>query len=320
MLRSLLIYLSKAAWAKRLVTSWGFARRTALRFVAGETLPQALEVVKQLNAASMHATLDHLGEDTHSPDEARQSTQEIIALLNAVDQAGIPSGISIKLTQIGLSLDETLCAQNLAQILAHARSLGIYVRIDMEDSPWVDATLRLASQMRDQHGFDHFGLVIQSYLYRSEEDTRLLLQQALTIRLVKGAYMEPAEIAYPKKKDVDAAFDRLTAMLLDASLLDSAPALSADGKTPPIPAIATHDEQRVAFAKDYAAQIGLPKDKLEFQMLYGIRRDLQERLVAEGYPVRVYIPYGSQWYPYFMRRLAERPANLWFFLSSLLKR
>jgi proline dehydrogenase len=169
-------------------------------------------------------------------------------------------------------------------------------------------------------GFDNVGVVLQSYLYRSKQDARDLMAASTRIRLVKGAYDEPPSVAYPKKADVNACFDRVTEILLEASAVGSAPAASADGRWPPIAAIATHDEKRIAFAKAHAQKIDLPKNKLEFQMLYGIRRRLQEELAADGYPVRVYVPYGTQWYPYFMRRLAERPANLWFFLSSFVRR
>jgi proline dehydrogenase len=319
-LRSFLIYLSKASWARRIVTRWAFAWRAASRFVAGETLEDAVQVVKALNAKGINATLDHLGEHTTNAEEARRATQDILQIFGAIDGSGVRSNVSIKLTQIGLALDEELCVQNLLRILACARDMGSFVRIDMEDSPWVDTTLRIYRKVRFEYGFENLGVVIQSYLYRSEEDIRQLVAERGRVRLCKGAYKEPPEIAYPKKSDVDSSYDSLTQALMDGSRNNGVPTLSEDGKVPPPPALATHDEERIAFAKKYAQEIGLPKTALEFQMLNGIRRDLQEKLAAEGYPVRIYVPYGTEWYPYFTRRLAERPANLWFFVSNFFRK
>ncbi len=319
MLRAWLIYLSRAAWAQRMMSRWPLAWRVASRFVAGDRLEDGIRVARELNERGIFVTLDHLGEVTTNPAEAQTATQAILDMLDAIDEAGVRANASIKLTQLGLALDKQLCADNLRQILRRAQRHDIMVRIDMEDSPWVDATLELYDQMRSE-GLDNVGLVIQAYLYRSEEDVRRLAASQTRVRLVKGAYKEPPEIAYPKKQDVDANFDRLTRLLLDAALAAGAPPARDDGKWPPIPALGTHDEARIAYAKDYAVQIGLPKPALEFQMLYGIRRDLQRTLAQEGYPVRVYVPYGTEWYPYFMRRLAERPANLWFFLSNFFKK
>ncbi len=318
MLRALLIYLSRAPWAQRLVTRWPVAWRVASRFVAGDRLEDALRVIKEFNAQGIFVTLDHLGESTTNPQEAQNATQAILDMLDAIQREGLQANASIKLTQIGLALDREMCAENLRTILRKAKEYGIMVRIDMEDSPWVDATLELYEQMVAE-GLDDVGVVIQSYLYRSEADVRRLMERPTRVRLVKGAYKEPPDIAYPKKRDVDASFDRLTRMLIEGALAHGAPEISADGRVPPIPAIGTHDEDRIAYAVETAQALGLPKRAIEFQMLYGIRRDLQRRLAAEGYPVRIYVPYGTEWYPYFMRRLAERPANLWFFLSNLFR-
>ncbi|MBM4425767.1 MAG: proline dehydrogenase [Chloroflexi bacterium] len=318
MLRSLLIYLSKAAWAQNLITSWGFAWRTASRFIAGTKLEDAIRVVGELNAKGINATLDHLGEHTNTPEEAQQAAEDIFATLYALGADPAARGnVSIKLTQIGLGLDEALCAETLERIVARASRNKTFVRIDMEDTPYTDKTINLYYAMREK-GYDNVGLVVQSYLYRTEADVRRLLQNGTTIRLVKGAYREPADKAFPKKADVDANFDLLTKILIDAALALKS-TISADGRIPPIPAIASHDEKRIAFAKSYAEKVGLPKSGLEFQMLYGIRRDLQEQLKKEGYPVRVYVPFGTHWYPYFMRRLAERPANIWFFVTNFFK-
>ncbi|NOY98153.1 MAG: proline dehydrogenase [Chloroflexi bacterium] len=321
MLRSFLIYLSKAGWAQRMVTGWSFAWKTASRFVAGEMMEDAIRVIRELNGKGINATLDHLGEHTSTAEEAARATEDILAILDAIDDAEARSSVSIKLTQIGLALDVGVCRQNLARILQRAKEHKNFVRIDMEDTPYTDATIEMYQAMLAQ-GFTpkHVGLVIQSYLYRTEADARQLLEQGTRIRLVKGAYKEPPDKAYPKKADVDANFDLLTKIMIDAALAAGSPRLSRDGRVPPIPALGTHDEARIEFAKQYAQKVGLPKEALEIQMLYGIRRDLQEQLVAEGYPVRVYVPFGSEWYPYFVRRLAERPANLWFFISNLLKK
>ena len=320
MLRSFLIYLSKAGWAQRMVTGWKFAWRAASRFVAGERIEDAIRVIRELNKKGIVATLDQLGEHTTTMEEATNSTVGILAVLDEIDKAGVKSNVSIKLTQIGMGLDDKLCLQNLTRILSHAREYKNFVRIDMEDSPYTNTTIELLDNVLDA-GFNirTVGLVVQSCLYRTEEDTRKLLERGVRFRLVKGAYKEPPDKAYPKKADVDANFDLLTKILIDAALEAKSPKLSEDGRIPPVPAIATHDEKRIAFAKQYAEKVGLPKEALEFQMLYGIRRDLQEQLAMEGYPVRVYVPFGSHWYPYYVRRLAERPANLWFFVSNFFK-
>jgi proline dehydrogenase len=317
MLRALLIYLSQADWARRFVTRFSLARRTALRFVAGETLDEALVAVTDLNAAGMLVTLDLLGEHTHNAEVARQATDRICAALDAIAASQAQSTLSIKLTQIGLKLDPALCAANLQRILETAQRYGNFVRVDMEDSPVTDVTLDLVRRMRDQ-GFNNVGAVIQSYLYRSDEDIAALLKEGIRIRMVKGAYMEPHSVAYPRKADADASFDRLTAAILEASRDWSADAPPNSG-WPPLAAVGSHDEARIDFAKTRTAELGLPKSALEIQMLYGIRRELQTQLVEEGYPVRIYVPFGTEWYPYFMRRLAERPANLWFFLSNLIR-
>lgn len=320
MYRSTMIYLSKADWARNLVMNWGFAWRAASRFVSGETLEDGIRAVRQLNQKGIYATLDHLGEHTSTPEEAKRATQDIIDLAEAIHKAGVQCNISIKLTQIGMQVDKPLCADNLQCIISYARQYGIFVRIDMEDVPWVDKTIGLYRQMRDEYGLDNTGLVIQSYLYRSEADVNQIALDGTKVRLCKGAYKEPPEVAYPKKSDVDANYDKLAEMLIDAALAHGSVPASEDGHTPPIPAIASHDPNRLIAAKKYAESVGLPKRCLEFQMLYGIRRDLQEQTVAEGYPVRVYVPYGSQWYPYYVRRLAERPSNVWFFVSNFFRK
>jgi len=319
MLRSFLIYLSQSAWAKNAVTRWSFAWRAASRFVAGDKLEDGIRAVQRLNEMGINATLDHLGEHTTNPEEAYRSAEDIIHALEMISASGVHSNVSIKLTQIGLALDQDLCAENLLKILERARLLGNFVRIDMEDSPWVDKTLGLYHKMRFEHGMENTGVVIQAYLYRSEGDVRQLNKECARIRLCKGAYMEPPEVAFPKKGDVDASFDRLARLMMENALEFGCPQISKDGYIPPTPALATHDQRRIEYALEYARQSGLPQKSLEFQMLYGIRRDLQEKLSAQGYPVRVYVPYGTQWYAYYVRRLAERPANIWFFISNFFR-
>ena len=315
MLRSFLIYLSKAAWAQKLVTGWSFAWKVASRFVSGSKIDDAIRAIRDLNAKGINVTLDHLGENTSRLEEASEATAAIINTLDEIQASGLCANVSIKLTQVGLGLDENVCAQNVERILTRAKEHGNFVRIDMEDTPYTEKTINLYCKMQ-QKGYDNTGIALQAYLYRTEADARRLLETKTRIRLIKGAYQEPRDKAFPKKADVDANYDLLTKIIMDAALAAGAPEVKEGGCFPPIPAIATHDENRIAFARNYAEKIGLPKQAYEFQMLYGIRRDLQEKLVKEGYQMRVYVPFGTHWYPYFMRRLAERPANLWFFVSN----
>lgn len=317
MLRKLLIYLSQASWARKIVTQWRFARAAASRFVAGDTLSEALSATIQLNAKGFMGTLDLLGENVANRESAIASAAAYLPVLDNIQKENVNAGISLKLTQLGLGVDYDLCLRNLRRILNYASERNNFVRIDMEDSPLLEDTLKLYKRVREM-GNQNVGVVIQSYLKRSEKDVLDLLEIGANIRLVKGAYLEPANIAYSRKKDVDANFDLLAKHMIDYAVLNSIS--SGDGKVPPITVIATHDEKRIAFARNHAQESGLTKSLLEFQFLYGIRPNLQQALINAGYPVRIYIPYGTQWYPYFVRRLAERPANLWFFLSNLVRR
>jgi proline dehydrogenase len=317
-LRAVLLYLSKAAWARYIITHWGLARRMATRFVAGDSLDEAITAVQRLNQKGIFTTLDHLGEHVSSAAEALQATDTYIEILEKLHGAGVQSNCSLKLSQLGLQLNYDLCLSNMRCIAARGAEYGTLVRIDMEDASTVDATLSIYSTLITE-GLTNIGLVIQSYLYRSEADVEQLLSTGTRIRLCKGAYKEPGTVAFPKKKDVDTNFDHLTKMMIEAALSHGSQAASPDGRLPPITAVATHDEARITFARDYAEKQGLIKEALEFQMLHGIRNDIQDKLIQDGYPVRVYVPYGTEWYPYFMRRLAERPANVWFFLSALLR-
>ena len=316
MLRAFFISLSKATWAQRLITHWGFAWRAASRFIAGESGEEAIQAVRQLNAGGILATLDHLGENTSSAAEARNSTDEILQVLDQIHISGVRSNVSIKLSQIGLLLDDELCLQNLTRILQKAQLTNNFIRIDMEDSSLTAKTLDALRWARAR-GFFNVGIVIQSYLYRSAADVRSLIDEGIRVRLVKGAYQEPASVAYPVKGNVDKAFDQLAEMLLAGSMNNRLESNPVEGRVPPLAAIASHDPKRIQYARAVQQKLNLPKEALEFQMLYGIRRDLQQELAAAGYPVRVYVPYGTHWYPYFMRRLAERPANLTFFLRGL---
>lgn len=320
MLRSFLIYLSRASWAQTMLAESRFAWALASRFVAGRSAEDAMRVVAALNRKGINATLDQLGEHTSNAMEANRATDGILSVLDEIQRAGVRANVSIKLTQIGMGLDDHVCRANLLRILERARQYGNFVRIDIEDSPYTDQTLAHYDDML-QRGFgsETVGMAVQSYLRRAEGDARALLEKGARLRVVKGAYQEPPELVFTDKADVDANYDTLTSILIDASLARKSE-LGQDGRLPPVPAIATHDEKRIAFAIIYAEKVGLSKKGLEFQMLHGIRRDLQEKLAGEGYPVRVYVPFGTHWYPYLMRRLAERPANLWFFISSYFKK
>jgi proline dehydrogenase len=319
MLRAFFIRLSSSAWMRRFVSSSGLAWRVASRFIAGNSIADAIRTVKDLNDKGINATLDHLGESTTTRQEAFGATRQIVDLLDHIERGKIRANVSLKLTQIGMMIDQDLCISNLEKILVQAGRYDNFVRIDMEDSKCTESTIRIYREMK-KRGFEKVGLALQAYLYRTEADIESLLKLGTRIRLVKGAYQESEDIAYPKKADVDVNFDRLVQKILQGSLEHGSAIISPDGRVPPLPALGTHDERRIRFAKSLAAKLGLPNRAIEFQMLYGIRRDLQEQCRAEGYPVRVYVPYGTHWYPYFMRRLAERPANLWFFVVNFFRK
>jgi len=291
----------------------------ASRFIAGDHIEEALSAVRGLNEAGLYTSLDQLGEHVTNAEEALAATEVYLDLLKQLQDTAVLSNCSLKLSQLGLALDSELALNNMRRIAARAREFGLMVRIDMEDSSTVDETLKIQATLLDE-GFSNIGVVIQAYLYRSEQDVRTLAASGTRIRLCKGAYNEPASVAFAKKSDVDAHFDLLASIMIDAALEQGSHPSGSDGRQPPLAGIATHDEKRIEFARSYAEQVGLQKSALEFQMLHGIRTDLQQSLAAAGYPLRVYVPYGTQWYPYFMRRLAERPANLWFFLSAFFKR
>jgi proline dehydrogenase len=302
-MRSLLLYLSRRLWLRRFMETSPLAWRLASRFVAGETLDSALEVARRLQAGGFRATLDRLGENVTSPGEATAACDDYLATLDSLAAAGIEANVSIKPTHFGMDISDALCRENAERLAARAAQIGGFVRVDMESSAYTDRTLDLVTALHARYGST--GTVIQSYLYRSRKDVEALCAAGIRIRLCKGAYLEPREVAYPAKADVDRNFVELMEILLPSGIYHG---------------IATHDEKMIDATRAFAAKRGIPPDRFEFQMLYGIRRDLQERLVADGYRLRLYVPFGTAWYPYFMRRLAERPANLFFLLRNLLRR
>jgi proline dehydrogenase len=315
MLRSLLLYLSYAAWARSLITRFPFARRTAMRFVAGERVEDAIAAIGALQARGIHATLDHLGESVTNEAEALRAAEDYVYALDKIAESGVGANISIKLTQLGLDLDQEFCLGNVRCLVEKANITSNFVRIDMEGTPHTDRTLEVFRALR-RH-FDNVGIVLQAYLYRTEQDLAALIREKSRVRLCKGAYNEPADKAFPHKADVDRSYVKLARILLEHA--GEMPGANSNGRVPPLPAFATHDEKMIAAAQAQAAARQVPRDRFEFQMLYGIRRELQEQLAADGYAMRVYVPYGTEWYPYFMRRLAERPANVLFILSNLFR-
>jgi proline dehydrogenase len=290
--------LQKLASKYGMAPGSGFARR----FIAGETIDEAVACVKDLPAKGLNLTLDYLGESVSSAAAAAAAATDYVQIINAIVASGIERNISLKLTQLGLDVDKATAVDNMRRILEPADANNFFVRIDMENSPYTDATLDILDTLWRQ-GHKSVGTVIQSYLKRSPDDIRRLNVHGVRVRLVKGAYKEPKNVAFQKKSDVDGAFVELMQTLLDEGTY---------------PAIATHDPIMIDATKAYAKSKGYANDRFEFQMLYGIRRDLQMSLVKEGYRVRVYVPFGKQWYPYFMRRLGERPANVAFVVKGIL--
>jgi len=278
------------------------ARKLSRRFVAGETLEEALAVCERLNGEGISVTLDVLGESVTTLAEAAQARDAYLRTLAAIHESGIHGNVSLKLTQFGLDLSPAECEANVDRLVRRAAELDGFVRVDMESSEYTVRTLELVAAIHER--YPAVGTVIQAYLRRSRKDVEGLCIKQIRVRLCKGAYLEPHTVAFPNKKDVDRNYVELMKLLLNEGTY---------------PAIATHDEKMVAATKAYAAERNVPKTAFEFQMLYGIRRDLQRRLVKEGYRVRVYVPFGRAWYPYYMRRLAERPANVLFMMRNLLR-
>jgi len=299
--RSFFLFLSRRKHLRRWMETSLLAKRLASRFVAGESLDQALSVGRKLNSEGITVTLDHLGESVSTLDEAAQARDVYLRTLCAIHDSGIQGNVSLKLTQFGLDLSFDQCRSNVEQLVKRAQELDSFVRVDMESSEYTDRTLDVVNGLFDQ--YRAVGVVIQAYLFRSKSDVENLCSRGIRVRLCKGAYLEPHSVAFAAKADVDRNFIELMKILLDRGTY---------------PAIATHDSRMIDATKAYAASRKISRDQFEFQMLYGIRRDLQRQLVSEGYRLRLYVPFGKAWYPYYMRRLAERPANVFFMLRNLL--
>lgn len=296
--------LSHSRTLKKLASRYGMAgpRAFARRFIAGETVADAIAAVREIEARGMTHTLDYLGESISSLSAAETATREYLGVIEAVHRAGVERYLSLKLTQLGLDVDRAICVDNLRRILAAAGRCGFFVRIDMESSKYTDVTLEIFETVW-RHGSRNVGVVLQSCLYRTKQDFERVNAVGARIRLVKGAYREPKSVAYQLKSEVDAAYLRLAKRLLIEGTY---------------PAIATHDEDILDEVKRFASERHVTSDRYEFQMLYGIRRDLQAAFTKQGYRMRVYVPFGREWFPYFMRRLGERPANVAFVIRSLL--
>jgi len=299
-LRETLIRLSQQEQLRNIAMHNGLAHSFALRFVAGESLEQAVPCIRELNARGMTATLDHLGENVSSKAEAAEAADAYRGILQEIQRAGIRCNASLKLTHMGLDLGEEVAFDNVRRVVDEAAQLDNFIRIDMESSDYIDRTLQLFYRLFDE--YKNVGVVIQSALYRSESDVEQLIEAGARVRLVKGAYLEPPGVAFQRKTEVDVNFIRLMEMMLTRG---------------DYPAIATHDVNMIEAGKRFAQAHGIEASRFEFQMLFGIRRDLQAQLVRDGYNVRIYVPYGTAWYPYLMRRMAERPANLMFVLGNI---
>jgi proline dehydrogenase len=302
MLRSLLLYLSECEGPKKLLTRYAVGRRLASRFIAGEELEDALRAIRRLSAEGFMVTLDCLGESVHEVAEAEAACQVYLELLDRLAAEKLNSHVSIKLTQLGLAIDEALARRHLGLLAARAAQHRNFVRVDMEGSAFTEATMRVFRAVDAPR--DVVGIAIQAYLYHAEADVDELLKCGARIRLVKGAYKEPPDVSFPRRRDVDRNFQKLTEKLLTSGVYH---------------AIATHDERLIAATEAFAREQGIPPEGFEFQLLYGIRRQLQRELLKQGWRVRVYVPYGREWYAYFMRRLAERPANLFFLMRNLFR-
>ena len=289
---------------KKLASRYGMRKPSsfARRFIAGESAEEAIGAARGVAALGMTTTLDLLGESVTSLDKADAATRDYLAVIDAIIASGVERNISLKLTQLGLDVDKAIAIDNFRKILERAEPEGFFVRIDMENSPYIEVTMEIF-EMLWRHGARQIGVVLQSALYRSEADLQTVNALGGRVRLVKGAYKEPKAVAYQKKADVDAAYARMLKTLL------------TEGH---YPAIATHDPKMIALTRQIAREHNVAADRFEFQMLYGVRRDLQAMLVREGYRVRVYIPFGREWFPYFMRRLGERPANVMFVVRGIL--
>jgi proline dehydrogenase len=301
-MRTFFLFLSRQKQLRKWMETSRWARRLSARFVAGDNLPDALATCQRINAEGIAVTLDHLGENVTSLEEAAASRDAYLRALTEIDNLKIQGNVSLKLTQFGMDLSLAECTANVEALVRQAAALGNFVRLDMESSAYTERTLNLVTSLHDR--YKATGTVIQAYLLRSRQDVEMLCARGIRVRLCKGAYLEPPAVAFKSKAEVDRNFVELMNILLETGVY---------------PAIATHDEAIVEQTKRFVESRKISRDSFEFQMLYGIRRDIQKRLVNEGYRLRLYVPYGQAWYPYFMRRLAERPANVFFLVRNLLR-
>ena len=302
--RSTLLYLSRHEGLKDFATRFRPFKKLTTRFVAGETVDDAVQAIRQINVDGATASFDHLNESVTSEREADQEVREYLRILSRIEETGIQSNVSIKLTQFGLELDSELAYKNARRVVEEAARRGNFVRVDMEASSVTQVTLDIFKRLRDEFGLNDVGIVLQSYLRRTYEDAQQMLKLPARIRICKGAYNEPPEVAFPDKRDVDTNYVKVMELLLGSGVYHG---------------IATHDPKMIDATIDFAQKQGIGPEAFEFQMLFGIRRDLQRQLARDGYNMRVYVPYGKHWYPYFMRRLAERPANIWFVARNMFK-
>ena len=299
-----LIWLSRQEGLKDFATSFKFFKKLTTRFVAGDTIDETVPFIHQINSENCTASFDHLNESVGSAAEADKEVDEYLNILAKIDETRIRSNVSIKLTQFGLGLDPELAYRNARRVVEEAHRRGNFVRVDMEDSNVTQVTIDIFKRLRAEFGLNDVGIVLQSYLYRTFADAQELVKLPARIRICKGAYNEPPEVAFPEKKDVDANYVKVMQLLLSSGTYHG---------------IATHDPKMIDATINFATREGIGKEKYEFQMLFGVRRDLQHQLARDGFNIRIYVPYGKHWYPYFMRRLAERPANIWFVLKNLAK-
>ena len=302
--RSALIWLSGQEGLKDFAARFRFFKKLTTRFVAGETIDEVVPYIREINAENCTASFDHLNESVDDANEANKEVEEYLQILKRIDETRIRSNVSIKLTQFGLDLDPELAYKNARRVVLDAQQRGNFVRVDMEGSNVTQTTIDIFKRLRSEFGLNDVGIVLQSYLRRTYDDARELVKLPARIRICKGAYSEPPEVAFPDKKDTDDNYIKVMQLLLSSGVYHG---------------IATHDPKMIDATIDFATREGIGKEKFEFQMLYGIRRDLQRQLARDGYNMRVYVPYGKHWYPYFMRRLAERPSNIWFVMKNMFK-
>jgi proline dehydrogenase len=302
--RSALIWLSRQEGLKDFAPGFKLFKKLTTRFVAGDTIDEVIPIIHEINTENATASFDHLNESVESAAEAEREVEEYLNILAQIDEKRVRSNVSIKLTQFGLGLDPELAYRNARRVVEEAHRRGNFVRVDMEDSKVTQVTIDIFKRLRAEFGLSDVGIVLQSYLYRTLADAQELVKLPARIRICKGAYFEPPEVAYAEKKDVDANYVKVMQVLLSSGIYHG---------------IATHDPKMIDATIDFATREGIGKEKYEFQMLFGVRRDLQRQLARDGFNMRVYVPYGKHWYPYFMRRLAERPANIWFVLKNLAK-